>query len=63
MKLTKLQQSSNIYMEMYAEVHKKLFAICEAQNDGDHLLVTRFNEAQAESEEFRKSLLELFYTG
>ena len=63
MTLTKLQKSSSIYMQLYADVHKRLFSICEAQDDGDHLLVSWFNKAQAESEEFKESLLELFYTG
>lgn len=63
MTFTKLQRSSNIYMQLYADVHKRLFGICEEQDDGDHLLVSRFNEAQDESEEFRNSLLELFYQG
>ena len=63
MKLTKLQQDSNIYIQMYAEVYKRTRKICRNLDDGDRLLVARFNEVQAEYEEFKKSLLELFYQG
>jgi hypothetical protein len=61
MKLTKLQNNNQIYYNLYAIVHNKVREICQAKNDSDHLLVTRFNDSQVNPEEFKQSLLELFY--
>lgn len=62
-KFTQLQLNDNIYKQIYVEVHKEVLRICEERDDGDHLLLSRFNEAQANVEEFKKSFLDLFYTG
>lgn len=61
MKLTNLQNNNQIYYNVYAIVHNKVREICQAKNDSDHLLVTRFNDSQVNPEEFKKALNELFY--
>ena len=61
MKLTKLQSNESIYRTMYFYVHDWVREICSKKDDSDHLLITRFNESQANSEEFKNALNELFY--
>ena len=62
MKLTKLQNNRQIYYNLYAIVHNKVWSICQGEEDSNHLLVTRFNQIQVDPWKFEENLLELFYS-